>query len=42
MIDETGKKVWEETFDLWGKPHDRLETRVVGGAGGNVAKPHEV
>ena len=32
MIDETGKKVWEETFDFWGKPHDRLETRVVGGA----------
>ena len=41
MIDETGKKVWEETFDLWGKPHDRLETRVVGGAILTNVKPRE-
>ena len=41
MIDETGKKVWEETFDLWGKPHDRLEIRVVGGAILTNVKPRE-
>ena len=41
MIDETGKKVWEETFDLWGKPHDHLETRVVGGAILTNVKPRE-
>jgi len=41
MIDETGKRVWEETFDLWGKPHDRLETRVVGGAILTNVKPRE-
>ena len=41
MIDETGKRVWEETFDLWGKPHDHLETRVVGGAILTNVKPRE-
>ena len=28
-------------FDLWGKPHDRLETRVVGGAILTNVKPRE-
>jgi RHS repeat-associated protein len=39
MVDQSGKKVWSETFDLWGRPHVEGETKVVGGAVINRPKP---
>jgi len=32
LLDETGKKVWSTTYDLWGRPHKQGTTKVVGGA----------
>ena len=42
MFDEQGKKVWHETLDLWGKPHEQTEIRIIVGARITKKKPREV
>ena len=41
MFDEQDKKLCHETLDLWGKPHEQTETRIIGGARITKKKPRE-